>query len=211
MKEQPEDKEIEETAMDNNQQPNIESEVRAPEKGKNDNKAETAAGTPEEMEAEYRNKIKYQEDRYLRLAAEFDNYKKRTARQFDDIVKGANENLISRMLDIVDNFRRALDAAEGTTDYNALHKGTELIYQQFADILSKEGVEKIEAVGQPFDPQLHDAMMRIESNDYPEGMVASELAAGYKLKGKVIRHSKVAVSSGKAPESDRAEENGREE
>lgn len=151
---------------------------------------------PEELEREYQGKIKELEDRFLRLAAEFDNYKKRTARQFEEIIRTANENILIQLLEVVDNFHRALDTAGNAADFDSLHKGTELIYQHLADILKKEGIEKIEAVGKQFDPNLHEAMMQIDSDKYPSGVVAMEMTAGYKLKGKVIRHSKVAVSRG---------------
>ena len=149
-----------------------------------------------EVEKEYQDKIKQMEDRFLRLAAEFDNYKKRTARQFEDIIKTANERLIVQLLDVADNFHRALEAARNSSDYDSLRKGTELIWQHLEDILKKEGLEKIEALGKEFDPQVHDAMMQIESEEHPEGTVALEVSPGYKLSGKIIRHSKVAVSKG---------------
>jgi len=206
MKNEKDAKEAKETLKDNDEtletapfeDSSDESEKETVEEEMRPDNSSTEAKSPEQKEAEYRQEIKQQEDRYLRLAAEFDNYKKRTARQFDEIIKGANEDLIVQILEIIDNFQRALGAAEGKSDYKALHKGTELIYQQFCDILNKEGVEKIEAVGKPFDPQLHDAMMRMESSDYAEGIIVMELVTGYKLKGKVIRHSKVAVSSGQS-------------
>jgi molecular chaperone GrpE len=156
----------------------------------------------EEIEKEYQEKIKEMEDKFLRLAAEFDNYKKRAARQYDEIVKSANENLIIQMLNVADNFQRALGASRNGSDYSSLQQGTELIYQYLEDILNKEGVEKIIAVGEAFDPHLHDAMMQVESDQYPEGVIAQEISPGYKLKGKVIRHSRVVVSRGKKPASE---------
>jgi molecular chaperone GrpE len=160
----------------------------------------TAERTAETVEKEYEEKIKQLEDRYLRLAAEFDNYKKRTSRQFEDVVRNANETLLVQLLEVVDNFHRAIEAVPSgrrAEDFEALLKGMELIYQHFNELLKKAGVERIKAVGEKFDPSWHDAMMQIDSDKYPEGVVAQELSAGYKLHGKVIRHARVAVSRGK--------------
>jgi molecular chaperone GrpE len=163
----------------------------------------------EQLRAQYEEKIEELDDRFLRLAAEFDNYKKRIARQFDDILKSANERVILQVLEVADNFERALEAASNSADYKSLHSGTELIYQHLRDVLDKEGVEPIEAIGKKFDPTLHEAVMQAESDEYPEGVVAQELARGYRLKGRVIRFSKVVVSKGKT-EPQEPSEDGRE-
>lgn len=136
------------------------------------------------------------EDRLIRLAAEFDNYKKRVAKEQNQLVKNANENLISKLLESLDNFSRALDSAKNSDDIKSLQSGVELIYSQLMDILTKEGLEEIKAVGERFDPHLHEAVLQIES-DQPEGTIVDEISKGYKLNGKVIRHSKVVVSKGK--------------
>ncbi|UCD93486.1 MAG: nucleotide exchange factor GrpE [Candidatus Zixiibacteriota bacterium] len=151
----------------------------------------------EQVRADYEEKIKAQEDRFLRLAAEFDNYKKRVARQFDDILKNANEQIILEVLEVADNFERALEAASNSADFKSLHSGTELIYQHLLDVLDKEDVKSIKAVGEKFDPALHEAVMQAKSDDYPDGVIIQELTRGYKLKGRVIRFSKVVVSKGK--------------
>ena len=163
---------------------------------------ETEEESVEQIRAEYEEKNKELEDRFLRLAAEFDNYKKRVARQFDDILKNANEKVILQVLEVADNFERALEAASNSADFESLHSGTELIYQHLLDVLEKEGVEPIRAVGEKFDPALHEAVMQIESDDYPEGIIAQEMTKGYKLKGRVIRFSKVVVSKGKPDKQD---------
>ena len=153
----------------------------------------------EKSEKEY----KELEDRLLRLAAEFDNYKKRTAREFQSIIKNANEELISQLVETLDNFQRALDSAsrsnstKNSNDFDSFHKGVELIYQHFRDILGKEGLKEIKAIGEPFDPHLHEAVMQQESGEFPEGVVIDEISKGYILNDKVIRHSKVIVSKGK--------------
>lgn len=188
-------------AEDDSSSPAKESEELSPESVSSQEKSW------KDIEEEYQKKIKELEDKFLRLAAEFDNHKKRTARQFEDIIKSANENLIVRLLDVADNFHRALEASQNSSDFDSLQKGTALIYQHLDDIMKKEGVEKIEALGQNFDPQLHEAMMQIESDQYPEGIIALEMSPGYRLNGKIIRHSKVAVSKGKPALEEDPQEN----
>jgi molecular chaperone GrpE len=136
------------------------------------------------------------EDRRLRTMAEFDNYRKRTAQQFDQMVRSANEKLLLEMLEIVDNFERALQHSDEAGNGEALRKGTELIYNQMQAILRRYEVEAIEAIGQPFDPNLHDAMMQTTSEIYAEGLVALEIGKGYRIGDRVLRHAKVAVSTG---------------
>jgi molecular chaperone GrpE len=153
----------------------------------------------ERSEEEY----KELEDRLLRLAAEFDNYKKRTAKEFQSIIKNANEELISQLVETLDNFQRALESAsrsnstKNSSDFESFHKGVELIYQHFREILAKEGLKEIKAIGEPFDPHFHEAVMQQESEEYPEGVIMDEISKGYALNDKVIKHSKVIVSKGK--------------
>ncbi len=157
---------------------------------------EKAEKSIEQIKAEFENKIKELEDRYLRLAAEFDNYKKRNARLYESMVQSVREDLIFPILEVVDNFERALDSSNGA-ELESFREGTRLIYQQLNDLLKKEGVEIIKSIGEEFNPNLHEAVMQVESDEYPEGIIAQELQRGYKMKVKVIRHSRVAVSKGK--------------
>ena len=136
-------------------------------------------------------------ERYLRLAAEFDNYKKRTAREFGEIIKGANARLLQELIEIKDNFERALEGESTRGDIEAYRKGVELIYSQLTALLEKENVKPIKAVGQPFNPNLHEAMLQQESEEYDEGIICQEMQKGYQLNGKVLRHARVIVSSGK--------------
>ena len=133
------------------------------------------------------------EDRLLRLAAEFDNYKKRTAKEFGNLVKLANENLITELLGTVDGFCRALDSDETKKNYESFCQGIEMIYAQLREVLSRAGLEEIKSIGQKFDPNFHEAVGQIESDKYEEGRIAQEISKGYILKGKVIKPSKVLV------------------
>ncbi len=165
-------------------------------------KVEQKEKTPEEKADEFEEKIKEQEDRYLRLVAEFDNYKKRNARLYDSMIQSSRESLISPLLDVLDNFERALESSENS-DVDSFKKGIQLIYQQLNELLKKEGVEPIEAVGQEFNPNLHEAMMQVVSEKYPEGVIVGEVTRGYKVKNKVIRFSKVTVSTGSGESEDK--------
>jgi molecular chaperone GrpE len=137
------------------------------------------------------------ENRLLRLAAEYDNYRKRTAREFVAICQSANENLISKLLDTMDNFERALDAAKTSNDYDSFRKGVELIYAHLKELLEKEGLREIDAVCKPFDPNFHEAVTQCESDEHDEGIVADQMCKGYMLNEKLLRPSKVVVSKGK--------------
>jgi len=164
--------------------------------GADNNESETKDKTEEPTVEDFEIKLVEADDRYMRLAAEFDNYRKRTARQFEDMIKNSNEKLLLQVLELADNFERALEAASNSSDNESLKSGTELIYQHLSDILKKEGVEPIESIGQKFDPNLHEALMQVESDEYDEGIVTQEINRGYKLHGKVIRFARVAVSRG---------------
>ena len=154
---------------------------------------------PEELceEEKLRLQVAKLEDKLLRSAAEFDNYKKRVARQYEDMVRLASESMLGELLEVIDNFERALNHTEEDTDFDAFREGTKLIFSQMMNLLKKYDVTPIEAIGQPFDPNLHEAMMQIESDEFDDGVVAIEVTKGYRQGQRVIRHSKVGVSSGK--------------
>lgn len=136
------------------------------------------------------------EDRLLRVQAEFENYKRRTARQYEDMVRAANSRLLMELLEVVDNFERAFQHADGDVPNDSLKEGMEMIRAQLDRVLDKNQVTAIEAVGKPFDPGLHEAIMQIDSDDHSEGTVALEITKGYLLGDKVLRFSQVAVSKG---------------
>jgi molecular chaperone GrpE len=132
--------------------------------------------------------------KYLRLLAEFDNYKKRTSKQFDELTRLANERIISALLDVLDNFSRALDAGRNSGDVQGLLKGVELIQTHFQEVLKREGLVEIEAESKPFDPRYHEAVQHVTTDRLDGDMVIEEIQKGYMLSDKVIRPTKVAVS-----------------
>ena len=132
-------------------------------------------------------------ERLQRLQADFANYKKRTAKETMDSVEYANEEIILSLLNVVDNFERALDSIQQNNDAGAIKKGIEMIFQQLWDVLKKEDVVPIESVGKTFDPHLHETVDRVKS-DVASNTVVEELQRGYKYKSKVIRPCMVRVA-----------------
>ncbi|GAK56470.1 protein grpE [Candidatus Vecturithrix granuli] len=136
----------------------------------------------------------------LRIQAEFDNFKKRKEKEILDFRKYANENLIKELLIIVDDFERAIAAAEQTHKLEDFLKGIEMIFEKFLGVLKKKGVTEIEAQGQPFNPEIHEAVTQIETDDVEEGMVAAVFQKGYYLHDRVILAPKVGVAKKKETE-----------
>lgn len=136
------------------------------------------------------------EERYLRLAAEFDNYKKRMERERNQVFAYANEGLLERLLTVVDNLERALAAAEPGGGQDGLVAGVELTLRGLVEVLRREGVEPIEAAGGAFDPTVHEAVSAQPSDDVPDGHIVHQLEKGYRYKERILRPAKVVVSSG---------------
>ncbi len=134
-------------------------------------------------------------DRLLRVSAEFDNYKKRSSREMQEVVKYANERMAKELLGVVDNLERAIASAiqAGGTD-RALIQGVELTLNETLKILERHHVTPIQAVGQPFDPNFHQAMLQMESDDQPPNTVVQELQRGYRIHERLLRPALVAVS-----------------
>jgi molecular chaperone GrpE len=139
-------------------------------------------------------------DKFLRSAAEFDNYRKRVARERDELVRNTRENVLGALLPALDNLERALGhSAEGTP----LHDGLLQVEKQFERVLADFGlVELTAAPGDPFDPSIHEAVSHIESAEYPDGVVLDQLQSGYKIGDRLLRPARVVVSKG-APDPDK--------
>ena len=148
-------------------------------------------------ETDFKQILAQKDDKYLRLAAEFENYKKRMFRQSEELVHHAEAGVLIDLIEVLDNFERALDSAADKKDFKAFKKGVNMILEQMKKILDDHNVSQIDTVGKTFDPDLHEAVMQIETDQQPEGVIAQELSGGYKKGKKVIRHAKVGVSSGK--------------
>ena len=131
--------------------------------------------------------------KYLRLMAEFQNYKKRVAKEKSDIHAYANEKIVTELLEVLDNFERAL-ATDNSTDVEGYAQGMKLIFDQLLGVLTKSGLVEVKALGEEFDPNMHNAVMTADSEEYDSNKVCSVLQKGYTLNGKVIRPSMVTVA-----------------
>ena len=158
-------------------------------------KAETEAEDKAEKEAETEGEAVEDEalnTKYLRLMADFQNYKRRTEKEKNDIYAFANEKIVSELLNVIDNFERALlHGAEG----DSFAEGMNMIFKQLQGVLEKAGVKEIEALGLDFDPNFHNAVMTEDSTEYESGKVTEVLQKGYTLNSKVIRPSMVKVAN----------------
>lgn len=137
------------------------------------------------------------QDRNLRLMAEFDNFRRRTAKEQLDLIETANAKLLEKLSEVLDNFERAFAPENKANDLEAFEKGMQLIHTQFAKTLTDAGLEQIDPVGQEFDPNCQEALMQQPSEEIPEGHVVTVFQKGYRLKGKILKTAKVIVSSGK--------------
>lgn len=175
-------------SLDNNSDPNSDQSSVEDENGQVDN--------PQLDEIE---QLKLKNDdlqnRLVRIQADYDNFRKRTIKEKEELAKYATAKLVESLLNAVDNFERALQASNESKNYDSLIQGVEMVYRQLGDALVKEGLEPIEAIGQPFNPDFHQAVMQVETDQYEAGYVVEELQKGYIFKGKVIRPSMVKVSA----------------
>ena len=152
---------------------------------------------PDEVKKEIEEKdakIKSLEDRILYLQADFENFKKMKIKERQDTLKFGNETLIKELLPVLDNLELALKHSESTEDYKGIHDGVKLILNEFMKALEKSGVKPVEAVGQKFDPNFHEALFQEENEEMEPDTVVSELQRGYLLNDRLIRASRVGVS-----------------
>ena len=134
------------------------------------------------------------QDKLLRKIAEFDNYKKRTERDFFERIQNANEHLVIQLLPVLDDMERFLEHAPQTTEEDTMFSATELIFKKFTAILEKTGLKPFSSIGEDFDPERHEALLQQESETYASGKIVEEHVKGYTLNGKVIRHAQVIVA-----------------
>jgi molecular chaperone GrpE len=149
-----------------------------------------------------REEVETYKDRWMRSSAEFENYKKRLTREKEDWIKYGNENLLKAILPIIDNLERALAHAEAQDNCESLQEGIQMIHRQFLTVLDRFGVQRIEALHQPFDPSLHEAMMQVGSDEHEPNTIVQELEKGYLLQDRLLRPTKVAVSKKTEPAPD---------
>ncbi len=139
--------------------------------------------------------IEDQKDKYLRLSAEFDNYRKRTMKEKAELIKNGGEKAIAAILPILDDLERALANMQKADDVKAMYEGIDLIYQKFLKNLNQEGLEKMSPIGEAFDTDFHEAVALVPAQEEEQkGKVLDCVQTGYKLNDKVIRHAKVVVA-----------------
>ncbi len=136
-------------------------------------------------------------DRNLRLMAEFDNFRRRSAKEQLEIIETANGKLLEKLSEVLDNFERAFASENKAKDLETFEKGMQMIHDQFAKVLTDAGLEQLDPTGEEFDPNCHEALMQQPSEDVPENHVVTVFMKGYKLKNKILKPAKVIVSSGK--------------
>lgn len=192
---------MEETRKDDAQQEKI-VECKTPEAVEQapEEKDEKTGMTADQEMARMQQELEEANDMMLRLAAEMDNYKKRTAKERESLIKYAGQNIIQELLPILDNFERAIESANKSKDFSSFLEGVEMIYRQMSEALERKGIIRIDAVGKCFDPNIHEAVMQVASEEHPENIVVEELQKGYMLHDRVIRPSMVAVSKGSVEE-----------
>ncbi|MCR5265834.1 MAG: nucleotide exchange factor GrpE [Cyanobacteria bacterium RUI128] len=134
-------------------------------------------------------------NQYIRLAADFDNYRKRQAQERESLLKYGAENTLKKIVEVLDNFERGEKANENVEDCDKLKESFNLVHKQLIDVLTKVGLETIDAEGQEFDPNFHEAVMQTPTSEYPEHTVISVLQKGYKLEDRVLRPALVNVAT----------------
>jgi molecular chaperone GrpE len=203
-----ENKDIKEKMENAENQEQVNQKVKDVEKKKNDNKKKKTTSSSKkkkssvntEMEKknkeieELRYKISEINDKYLRLSAEFDNYRKRTLKEKTELLKTAGGEVLSDLLPVMDDFERALQSMENTEDIKAVKDGVALIYNKFKDFIKLKGIVEIEALNQDFDTDMHEALTKIPApNEKLKGKVVDVIQKGYKIEDKIIRYAKVVV------------------
>lgn len=135
------------------------------------------------------------QQRFVRAQADFDNFRRRTQKEKEELAKYASMKLVTELVPVLDNFERAMATVPEGTETESFAKGIQMILRQLETVLTNEGLTAMEAVGQPFNPEFHQAIMQVESEEHEEGIVVEEVQKGYMLKDKVLRPAMVKVSS----------------
>ena len=160
---------------------NVEQETQDIEKTSENNK----------LQEEY-DKLNQQ---YIRLAADFDNYRKRQAQEKEGLIKYGTENALKQLLEVLDNFERGQKALENVEDCEKVKESFDLVHKQVCEVLTKMGLEEIKAIGEDFDPNFHEAVMQTPTSEHKEHTVIAELQKGYKMGDKVLRPTLVNVAT----------------
>ena len=182
-----ENQQVNEELQGENTQQNTTAQTEEADKVAEECVTDSDKTTPQNSEAEE------WKDKYIRLSAEFDNYRKRTLREKMELIESGGEDVIKSMLSVMDDFDRALSAMQSATDVASVREGVELISQKMRDALKAKGVSEIAAKGEVLDTDLHEAVAKFPAGEEQKGKVIDVVQKGYKLKEKVVRYAKVVV------------------
>lgn len=155
--------------------------------------------TPVDPVAEAKAEAGRFKEQWMRSAADFDNFRKRTRRELEDTRKAGREELLKDLLPVFDNLERAVTSAERATEVKPVAEGLKMVLRQFGDTLGKSGITKVPSVGSQFDPQVHEAIQQVETDDHPPGTVVAEVQPGYLQGDRLVRAAMVVVAKPKAP------------
>ena len=195
-KEKNKTEELEDITVEESDADAIDTENGEPSDNENvsDEEVKTEEAPKKNKKSKEQEKIEELTDRVKRQMAEFDNFRKRTEKEKSQMFEMGAANILEKLLPVIDNFERGLDAL-AEEEKNAFSEGMEKIYKQLLTMLDDVGVEKIEAEGAEFDPELHNAVMHVDDESLGENVVAEELQKGYRYKDTVLRHSMVKVAN----------------
>lgn len=161
--------------------------------------AEQAAPAPDPLAAA-RAECDKLKDMWMRTAADFDNFRKRTRKEVEDARRLGKEDLLKAVLPVFDNLERAVQSSQRAQDVKAVADGLTMVIKQFADALGRAGIQKVPTVGHPFDPSVHEAIQQVETTDHPPGTVIAEVQPGYVQNERLVRAAMVIVSKAKSDE-----------
>lgn len=173
----------------------VESELQEQEQAEQSTEQQADEGVSEDTRyVELEKLAEENQQRYLRAQADFDNFRRRTLKEKEELGQYASMKLLGQLLPVLDNFERAIAASSGSGDFDSLAKGVDMIFRQLGQTLEQEGLKVMNVVGEPFNPEFHQAIMQVESDEYEEGIIVEEVQKGYILKDKVLRPAMVKVS-----------------
>jgi molecular chaperone GrpE len=175
-------------------------ESRAQERNGTDPPAEPASEVPSQGDplADARAEAAKMKDAWLRSAADFDNFRKRTRKELDDARRSGREDLLRALLPVFDNLERAIQSALRASDVKAVADGLSLVQRQFVEALAREGISRVATIGLPFDPSVHEAIQQVETSDHAPGTVLAEVQPGYTQGDRLMRAAMVVVAKAKS-------------
>ena len=187
--------EIEENLDEQKNEETVEDDSSEVEEVSDSEATEEQVSEDTEAKDSYKEKYEQLNNQYIRLAADFDNFRKRNAQEREALLKYGAESTLKKMLEVLDNFERGLKAIETVDDCEKVKECYNLAYKNFTDVLAKAGLETIKAEGEPFDPNFHEAVMQTPTSEKEENTIIAELQKGYKLGDKVLRPTLVNVAT----------------